>query len=197
MTGFEPANHDLGESAAAGEGRPRRIRPVAVLLTAVVLLIAAMWVYALGFASKEAAYRMDDDAWRTNAQQICVRYQTQRLELVDTEQGYIAEPTTEQMIERADVVDRATEILEDQLEELITNVPTGADDQVLLDDYERYWRIVLADRRAYTERLRAFDLQPYLETKVDGGPVTNLLVDFSVVNEIKSCSPPNELGGDT
>lgn len=199
MSGFESSTTDLGGSGAASGGgsQPRRIRPVAILLTAVILLLAAMWIYALFFASKEAAYRIDDDAWRTNAQQICVRYQAQRLELVDTDQGYIAEPTTDQMIERADLVDQATDLLAAQLEELVAGVPAGADDQVLLDDYERYWRIVLADRRAYTERLRAFDLQPYLETKVDGGPVTNLLVDFSVVNQIKSCSPPNELGGDT
>ncbi len=55
---------------------------------------------------------------------------------------------------------------------------------------------MLADRRAYTARLRNFELSPYLETKVDGGPVTNLLTDFSVVNQIKTCTPPNELGGD-
>ena len=41
-----------------------------------------------------------------------------------------------------------------------------------------------------------FDLQPYGETLVDGGPVTNLLTDFAVVNEIPACAPPNELGGD-
>jgi hypothetical protein len=101
------------------------------------------------------------------------------------------------MIERAGLVDQATDLLEAQLDELIAELPPSDEDRQLVADFEGYWRIVLADRRAYTERLRALDLQPYLETKVDGGPVTNLLVDFSVVNLIKSCSPPNELGGDT
>jgi hypothetical protein len=185
------------DSSTGGATSTRRIRPVAVLLTIIVALLAAMWIYALFFASKEAAYRVDDPAWRENAERICSRYQAQRLELVDTEEGYIAEPTPEQMIERADLVDQATDLLEAQLDELIAELPPSDEDRQLVADFEGYWRIVLADRRAYTERLRALDLQPYLETKVDGGPVTNLLVDFSVVNLIKSCSPPNELGGDT
>lgn len=197
MTEPSAAPSDTATEPAVGEPRPRRIRPVAVLLTAVVVLIAAMWVYALFFASKEAAYRVDDDAWRARAEEVCRRYQAERLQLVDLEEGYIAEPTQEQMLERADVVDRATDLLEAQLDELLAVRPQGTEDTALLTDFERYWRIVLDDRRAYTARLREFDLQPYLETKVDGGPVTNLLVDFSTVNEIKSCSPPNELGGDT
>ncbi|MEX0848595.1 MAG: hypothetical protein WD023_12520, partial [Ilumatobacteraceae bacterium] len=94
---------------------PRRITFVKVLLTIVVLGLLAMWVYAFGFASKKAAYRVDDAAWRERAQQVCLTYQAQRLELVDTSQGYIAEPTREQMIEHADLVDAATDILERQL----------------------------------------------------------------------------------
>ncbi len=46
-------------------------------------------------------------------------------------------------------------------------------------------------------RLRSFELGPYRETKVEGGPVTNLLVDFATVNELPHCSPPQELGGDS
>jgi hypothetical protein len=56
---------------------------------------------------------------------------------------------------------------------------------------------MIADRRAYTERLRAFELGPYLETKVDGGPVTNVLLDFANGNRMPACRPPGELGGDT
>ena len=34
-------------------------------------LIAAMWVYAFGFAPKEGVYFVTDKAWRTSAEQIC------------------------------------------------------------------------------------------------------------------------------
>lgn len=183
---------------ATAPGRPgRRFSPVRILLTVVVLLLVAMWVYAFGFASKEAAYRVDDDAWRERAQQICEDYEAKRLELVDTEDGYIAEPTEEQMLERADVVDRATDILEEELAAVLA-LPLSTDrDRQIVSDYEGFYRTLIADRRRYTEQLRAFDLQPYTETKVDGGPVTNVITDFTTVNEIKACAPPGELGGDS
>jgi hypothetical protein len=167
-----------------------------IVLIVVCLLILAMRVYACGFASKKAAYRVDDAAWRARAQSICQTYEAKRLELVDTAQGYIADPTHEQMLQRADVVDRATDIIEDELAEVIASQPPSERDRSLVSEYAGYYRIVIADRRRYTERLRAFDLEPYGETLVDGGPVSNLVTDFTVVNEMPACSPPGELGGD-
>lgn len=175
----------------------RRGRPwVKGLLVTICLLIAAMWVYAFLFATKKAAYRVDDAAWRERAQEICVVAEEARLELVDTAEGYIADPTEAQMLERADLVDRATDILEDELEAIVSVRPTSERDQALVDDYEGFYRSLIADRRAYTAHLHAFDLQPYRETAVDGGPVTNVLTDFAIVNEMRACAPPDELGGD-
>lgn len=168
-----------------------------VVITVMVLLIAVMWVYALFFASKKAAYRVDDDAWRAKAEQICAKYKAQRLELVDMSQGYIENPTAAQALERADVVDTATDLLQAQLDELVAVPVTSDRDRQLIATYQGYWEVVIGDRRAYTERLRRNEIGPYLETPVEGSPVTNLLSDFSVVNQAKSCAPPNELGGDT
>ncbi len=101
------------------------------------------------------------------------------------------------MIERADVVDRATDLLEAELAEMVAVMPTSDRDRQLVEEYRGYFEIMIADRRAYTERLRAFELGPYLETKVDGGPVTNVLLDFANGNRMPACRPPGELGGDT
>ena len=60
----------------------------------------------------------------------------------------------------------------------------------------KYYREIIADRRAYTARLRAFDLAPYRETLVNGSPVTNTVIDFTTGNAIPHCMPPGELGGD-
>lgn len=181
--------------ADAPQPARRRITFTKVVLIAVCLLLVAMWVYAFGFASKKAAYRVDDAAWREHAQAVCETHDAERLELVDTSEGYIAEPTHAQMIERADIVDRATDILEDQLDQITSVVPATERDRSLIDEFAAYWRTVLGDRRAYTERLRAFELSPYRETAVDGGPVSNLLSDFAVVNEMPACAPPSDLGG--
>lgn len=179
-------------------GQRRRGRPILrILLLVVCLAIAAMWIYALFFASKKAAYKVDDPAWRANAEQVCARYEAQRLALTDTASGYIAEPTPAQMRERADVVDQATDLLEAMVDEM-TAFPTATErDQQLVATYRGFYETMIADRRAYTARLRALELAPYRETEVGGGPVTNLLVDFSTVNELEHCRPPQELGGDS
>jgi hypothetical protein len=189
--------NDVLETTGVLEAPPKRTWTFTkIVLIIVCLLIAAMWVYAFGFASKKATYRVDDAAWRGRAQGICEVYEAERLELVDTAQGYIAEPTQAQMLQRADVVDRATDILEAELADITAIAPDNARDQRLVDEYSGFYEILLRDRRAYTARLREFDLQPYGETLVDGGPVSNLLNDFAIVNEIPACAPPGELGGD-
>ena len=68
--------------------------------------------------------------------------------------------------------------------------------QQLVATFMRYYRIIISDRRAYTARLRQFDLAPYRETIEGGGPVTNIVTDFTSGNDIKECVPPGELGGD-
>jgi hypothetical protein len=167
------------------------------VVTIVVLMLIAMWVYAFGFASKHSPYRIDDDAWRARAQGICEKYEAERLGLVDMDAGYIAEPTNEQMLQRADVVDAATDILVAELDEVFAVLPPSDRDQALAAEYRGYYEKLIADRRVYTARLREFDNQPYFETMVDGGPVTNVLNDFAIVNEMRACTPPGELGGDT
>jgi hypothetical protein len=187
---------DLLDSVHAETQPPRRRFPLAkIAVTLVCLLILGMWVYAFGFASKKAAYRVDDQAWRQRAQEVCKDFEQQRLQLVDTSDGYIADPTPEQMVQRADVVDRATDLIEAGLAEVVRVMPPTQRDRSLVADFSEYYRIVIADRRAYTARLRASDLAPYGETLVDGGPVSNLLSDFSVVNEMPACAPPTDLGG--
>jgi hypothetical protein len=187
---------DLLDSVQVDHEPPRRTFPLArIAVTVVCLLILAMWIYAFGFASKKAAYRVDDPAWRQRAQDVCEAYEAQRLELADTSAGYIADPTNEQMVQRADLVDRATDILEAELAEVTRVLPPSERDRSLVNEYREYYQLVVADRRAYTGRLRSFDNEPYGETLVDGGPVSNLLIDFSVVNEMPACTPPNELGG--
>jgi hypothetical protein len=192
VTTTELAADPSPSPAGAQPGR----RWVKLALAIVCLAIAMMWVYALFFASKKAAYRVDDAAWRQHAQATCAVYEQQRLALVDTSAGYIAHPSHEQMLQRADVVDAATDLLERELDE-ITSFPVSSErDQNLIGKYRGYYQTLLHDRRVYTRSLRAFELQPYGETKVDGGPVTNVIVDFATVNEMKSCAPPGELGGD-
>lgn len=175
------------------------VRAILVLICA---LIAAMWIYAFVFAPKEGVYFVTDKAWRTSADQICATVEQQRLALADTAQGYISDPTHEQMTQRADIVDRATDLLDGMVDELEALPLPGSDDQPSKDRervtiFVKYYRQILDDRRAYTARLRAFDGGPYRESLVNGSPVTNTVTDFTTGNAIPHCAPPGELGGDT
>jgi hypothetical protein len=167
-----------------------------IVLTLIILLFVAMWIYAFLFAEKQGLYVLEDESWTERAQGICEVYEQQRIALADTADGYIENPTEQQMLQRADIVDRATDILEAELADVFAVLPASARDQEIALEYKGYYEVLIADRRAYTERLRRFELGPYLETKIDGGPVTNILLDFTTANEMKRCAPPGELGGD-
>ena len=184
--------------ATETEPAPRPARPwVRWLLALICALIAAMWVYAFIFAPKQGVYFVTDKAWRTAADQICVSAEQQRIALADTAQGYISEPTHEQMTQRADIVDRATDIIDGMITDLEALPLDGDDNRERVAVFTKYYRQIVEDRRAYTARLRAFQLETYRETLVNGGPVTNVVIDFTSGNAIPHCVPPGELGGDT
>ena len=176
--------------------QPKKRVWVRVLLGVVCALIAAMWVYAFAFAPKHGVYFVTDKAWRTSADRICVNAEQRRLALVDTTGGYISNPTHEQMLRRADIVDRATDIVEGMLNQVAALPLARADDRQRVAIFAKYYHQIIADRRAYTARLRKFELAPYRETLVSGGPVTNTIIDFTTGNGIPHCMPPGELGGD-
>ena len=165
-------------------------------ILALVLVFGSMWAYVLWFAPRTGAYRVRDDAWRATAQQICADANVQRRALADTTEGYIAHPSHEQMLRHAELVDKATTILSTMLDDIEAVPLTDEKDQLRVDTFMKYYRVILADRARYTERLRRFELAPYQESLLpEGGPVTNIVTDFTSGNDIKACVPPGELGG--
>ena len=185
---------DTAEPQATLE--PRRGPWIKIVLVTVCALIAAMWIYAFIFAPKKGVYFVTDKNWRASADRICAAAEQKRLALADTAQGYIKNPTHEQMLQRADIVDRATDTIEGMLDDVAALPLTGSDDRERVTIFMKYYRQIIADRRAYTARLRAFELEPYRESLVNGGPVSNVVIDFTTGNAIPHCMPPGELGGD-
>lgn len=172
---------------------------VRIVLIVVCVALAAMWVYYFAFASDTGVYQLQDTSWREQASPICVAAQAERGELLDTDEGYISNPTPEQFVQRADVVDQATDIVEQMLNDIVAIPVNNDDDRLRLATFEENYRIVIADRRRYSATLRELKLQPYNETIVGGGPVSNVVFDFTAGvkgNDVPECSPPGELGGD-
>ena len=178
---------------------PRHGWFVRMLLILICTVLAAMWIYYFFFASDKGVYQLQDTSWREKASPICVAAQAERTALVDTSEGYITEPTPEQMLQRADIVDEATDIIEQMLNDIMAIPVDNDDDRTRLATFEENYRIVIADRRRYTATLRELKAEPYNETIVGGGPVSNVVLDFTAGvkgNDVPECSPPGELGGD-
>lgn len=168
--------------------RPSRWRYVVVV---VLVLLAAFWTWALFFASKEAINKIGDRAWAERAERICAVTQAEREELADYRELDGDDPAM--LAERAALLDRATALLVDMLDEVVAVEPSDPKGQDLVPRWEADYRTYLEDRREYTDRLRAGQDVPFTETAVDGIPISEKLEVFAGDNEMPSCAPPRDM----
>lgn len=164
---------------------------VKILLGCVCLGIAGMWVYAFLFASRDAVSRVDDLAWSTRAEKICFAANEARLALADERRIDDAGPNA--LAERADIIDQATLILEDMLDDVVAVDPAGVEDKAIVQTWENFYRQLIEDRRAYTVTLRNGENRPFAETAQEGAPISEWINDFTVTNEMVECSAPLDL----
>jgi len=169
---------------------------VKVLLAIGCAAVAAMWIFAIFIANPDPVYRIADRTWRPAALKVCAAADQAVTALADTSGGFITHPTLAQMRQRADIADRATDILDQMVTDLVA-IPVATDkDRTRLDTFEKNYRLIIADRRRYTAALREGRNIDYTETVVGGGPVTNVITDFTAGvggNDVPLCSPPGDL----
>jgi hypothetical protein len=161
------------------------------ILVVLFALIAAMWVYALFFASKEVVNEINDRAWAERAEIICKESATERIALADFRP--LTDAGADALLERANIVDLATDTLDDMLIKLEATKPTDAKGQAIvplwISDYRKY----IVDRRAYADQLRLGSNVPFGESIVMGIPLSEKLSTFAADNYMKSCKPPMDL----
>ncbi len=162
-----------------------------LILSVVCAAIAAMWVYALFFASKEAVNKIGDEAWTQRADARCLTAKNERLALADYR--LIDDAGPDALVGRAALVDRATDTIERMLLDIRATMPSDAKGQALiplwLADYDTY----VADRRDYAEQLRGGDNSPFAETTTEGLPLSEKIATFAGDNRMKNCAPPIDL----
>jgi len=176
--------------------RPKGRLWVKLVLAIGCLAVGAMWVFAIFLADEKGVYRIEDASWRPQALKVCAAADAAIVALADTEQGFITDPTPAQMAQRADLADQATAILDQMITDLVAIPVDNDDDRTRLDTFEENYRLVIVDRRRYTAALREGRNVDYTETVVGGGPVTNVITDFTAGvkgNEVPLCSPPGDL----
>ena len=157
------------------------------LLTALIALIAAMWIYGLFFASKEAVNKFADRQWAQDAQARCLIAEQQRLDLADYR--LVDDLGVDAISQRAAIVDKATDTIESFVKEFRLKLPS--DDKGIsivglwLDDYEIY----IADRRSFADDLRAGINLRFSETPIKGLPISEKIATFAADNEMPFCKP--------
>lgn len=160
-------------------------------LAAVCVLIGAMWVYAFGFASKEAANRVADRGWAERAEGICSTARQQIIDLADYQ--YVETPTTADLRRRAELVRQSTDILRTMIDDVVAESPSDEKGRTIVPLWEADYRMYLADRSDYADELLAGGNPPFAESQVEGIPVSEKLETFAADNEMKSCAPPHDL----
>lgn len=186
----EPTSARSPNSATATRSGPWRMI-VRTGVIAIVGLIVAMWIYGLGFASKEAINRIEDRAWAQRAEAICVVAQDERVGLADLRR--IDEVGPGALAQRAALVDQATDIVERMLDDVVSVAPSDAKGQELIPMWAGEYRLYIADRRDYADLLRRGENRPFAETEREGLPISERLETFAGDNEMPSCAPPRDL----
>jgi hypothetical protein len=178
-------------SAAPVDDSPRRRSPWRYVILAVVALFAAFWIWALFFASKESVNKIGDRAWADRAQGICVAAEARRMELADLRRVDPNDPAI--LAERGDVVDRATDIVERMLDDVMAVTPSDAKGRAIVPLWAQDYRTYIEDRREFADDLRAGKNDAFAETAVDGIPISDKLAVFAGDNRMPDCSPPIDL----
>lgn len=158
---------------------------------AAVLAGAAFWIWALFFASRESVNKIDDRAWAERAEDICVAARDDREALADYREMEQADAAM--LAERGALIDRATDIVEAALDDVVSVTPSDPKGQDLVPQWEADYRRYVDDRRTYAERLRAGEDGPFTETALEGIPISEKLERFARDNEMPACAPPTDL----
>jgi hypothetical protein len=162
-----------------------------VFLGSICLIIAIFWVYAFLFASKEGVNVLEDKAWTVRAEEICRNANLERDKLVDLRR--INSVEGDALAERADIIDKATVIIQKMLDDVTAEVPTGVDDARLMEKWRSIYLSWIDGRINYTAKLRTGENAPFAESMREGSPVSDSINDFTTNNRMKSCGAAMDL----
>ena len=150
-----------------------------------------MWIYAFGFASKESVNKIEDQAWADRAEGICNQAESERLSLADLRQ--ISDAGINALTERAAIIDKATDTLENAINAISTVGPTDAKGKAIVPLWISDYRQLIVDRREYADQLRSGENVPFSETMIEGLPISEKISTFAADNRMSSCKVPMDL----
>lgn len=162
-------------------------RVLAVTVTVALILFWA-WIFA-GGPKRDNPDLLEDREFVEWARTRCT----------DLNAGIAALPnslTAQSAAERADVVDQATSLVVDLVDDLEARAPTEGDDGFTMRAWIADWRVYISDRENYADRLRTdSDAQMQItenEELRDG--VDQTIKVFADVNNMPECATPADVG---
>ena len=162
-----------------------------IAVLTVMVAFAAFWTWALFFASKEAVNRIGDVEWAERAEAVCQDWNERRLELADYRQ--IREGGADLIRERADIIDRATDMIESMIAEVNAVRPSDEKGRAIVPLWTDEYATYIEDRRRYAAELRATgENLPFYETMSEV-PLSERLETFAGDNRMDACAPPRDL----
>ena len=156
-----------------------------------ILGLLAMWIYAFGFASKESVNKIGDTVWTQEAESVCKKAVDERMQLVDTRQ--ISDAGPDALLERAKIVDLATDTLEEALKSIAQLQVSDEKGKAIVPLWLLDYQQLVKDRREYASMLRSGINKPFSETMVDGLPISEKISTFAADNRMSSCKAPMDL----
>lgn len=175
-------------SAPTEEGSRRRITPVRVVLTLVVLAMVAMWVYALGpWAREDPPGRLDDPSFALAAEPVCAQAVD---DLAALPQAY--ETTTPEA--RADAVDQTNALLTAMVTDMGTFAPTTGEDARRVNEWLDDWQTYIGDRQELADELHQSRDARLHETAKADNHISEAIDFFAVTaNKMPSCATPDDV----
>jgi hypothetical protein len=169
---------------------------VRVVLGLVVVAIGIMWVYVLFIAGDSSPDRLKDRSWPTAAEVICASYKAKIDALPGARSFKDVKPVAEALRQRAAVGEQANAYVDQQLVELkALAAPTDANGVIAVTGYLGDWDNYAKDRARQIGLWLEGKSPAFSETQIkDGRPVSNRMDAFAMLNEMRSCAVPKDIG---
>ncbi|MEY4366245.1 MAG: hypothetical protein RLZZ305_1589 [Actinomycetota bacterium] len=169
----------------------RRFAVARTTQVVVSLLIAAMWFYAFVLAPRESFNNVADARWSARSEKRCAQVREEISALAEVRRIDVNDPV--ELRKKADIIDKATDVLEAAVEAISQDPPSTEKGRALAPMWIADYRTYINDRRAYAGTLRSGRISEFSETQVEGVPISERLAKFARENRMRSCQPPRDL----
>jgi hypothetical protein len=191
MANSSPPDASSDEAGQASEtdddGRRWTVARIAAVI--VGLGIALFWIWILsGAPAKDNPDQLDDPAYVEALQARCIALREDIGELPLPEET----PTAP---ERAVVIGEANDLIAVFISDVEADAPTEGDDAISMAGWLKDWKLYLANREDYVDRLSEDSSARLLVDESElGDPVDRTIQVFAEINRIPECATPGDAG---